>query len=121
MYGVPSDLPLKPFVGHAFNQVAIGRFQTQLHCAGVGSIFVEGRWELRDATGTRIDGHIDHEKRESYRLHAILDVPIAGYEIDPPRSFAIVFENGLRMSVLDDDPGHEVFSIHLDGHPVLYV
>ena len=47
MYGVPADLPVNVFVGKEFNQIGLGRFQIQFHCSGTGSIFVEGRWELR--------------------------------------------------------------------------
>lgn len=121
MYGVPADLPLQPFVGLEFNQVALGRYQTQFHCAGAGSIFVEGRWELRTAAGEIVDAKVDHHKRDVYRLHTIIDVSVAAFEIDPPRSFTIVFQNGHRLSVFDDDPQHEAFSIHVDGQPPIYV
>jgi hypothetical protein len=121
MYGVPADLPLKPFVGLEFNQVALGRYQTQFHCAGAGSIDVEGRWELRTAAGEIVDAQVDHSKRDAYRLHPIIDIPITAFELDPPRSFTIVFEDGQRLSVFDDDPRYEAFSIHLDGQPSVYV
>ena len=121
MYGVPADLPLKPFVGLEFNQVALGRYQTQFHCAGAGSIFVEGRWELRTAVGEIVDAETDHDKRDAYRLHKIIDVTIAAFEVDPPRSFTIVFQDGHRLTVFDDDPQYEAFSIHLDGQPPMYV
>jgi hypothetical protein len=121
MYGVPSDLPLKAFVGGELNQIALGRFQTQLHCSGTGSIYVEGRWELRGADGSLVDGWIEHEKRDAYRLHTIIDVPIVGFEIDPPRSFTILFESGHRLTVFDESPQYEAFSIHLEGQPPIYV
>lgn len=121
MHGVPADLPLEPFVGLEFNQIALGRYQTQLHCAGAGSIFVEGRWELRAAAGDLVDSQVDHEKRDAYRLHTIIDVPIVGYEIDPPRSFTIVFKDGHRLSVFDENPQYEAFSIHIDGESPVYV
>jgi hypothetical protein len=121
MHGVPDTLPLKPFVGLEFNQIALGRYQTQFHCAGAGSIHVEGRWELRSVDGTLVDASTEHEKREAYRLHTVLDVPISGFQLDPPRSFTIVFENGYRLCVFDEDPQHEAFSIHLDGRPSMFV
>jgi hypothetical protein len=121
MHGIPADLPLRSFVGLEINMVGLGRFQTQFHCAGAGSIFVEGRWELRDAAGSVIDCQQDHDSRAAYRIHEILDVPIVRYEVDPPRSFTIVFENDLRLSVFDDSPQYESFSIHLDGQPSMYV
>jgi hypothetical protein len=121
MHGISPDFPLKPFVGLEFNQVALGRFQTQFHCAGAGSIRVEGRWELRNGAGSVIDCRAEHDKRDVYRVHAIIDVPIIRFEIDPPRSFTIVFENGLQLSVFDETPQYEAFSIHLDGQPPIYV
>jgi hypothetical protein len=121
MYGVPDTLPLKPFVGLEFNQIALGRYQTQFHCDGAGSISVEGRWELRKGDGTLVDASTPHSERAAYKLHAILDVPIVGYHLDPPRSFTLVFETGHRLSVFDEDPEHEAFSIEIDGRPSIHV
>lgn len=121
MYGIPADLPLSRFVGLEFNMVGLGCFQTQFHCAGAGTLFVEGRWELRDAAGALIDCRQEHDQRPTYRVHVVIDVPIVRYEIDPPRSFTLIFENDLRLSVFDDSPQYEAFSIHLDGEPPLYV
>src|SRR5712664_1102577 len=92
MYGVPTDLPVERFVGHELNQVCLGRFQVQFHCSGTGSIFVEGRWELRDKTGALLDSVREHSERLSYQIHRILDVPIERAAVDPPRSFALFFK-----------------------------
>ncbi len=121
MRGVPADLQLQPFVGREFNQVALGRFQTQFHSSGTGSIHVEGRWELRDATGNIVDSWVEHEKREAYRLHTIIDVLIVRFEVNAPRSFSIVFGTGHRLSVFDETPQYEAFSVHLDGQSSIYV
>jgi hypothetical protein len=67
MHGVPDTVPLKPFVGLEFNQIALGRYQTQFHCAGAGSIHLEGRWEFREADGTLVDASMEHEKRDAWR------------------------------------------------------
>ena len=121
MYGIPADLPIRVFVGQKLNQVCLGRFQIQLHCSGTGSISVEGRWELRDDAGQMVDREEDHEQRRSYRIHRVIDVPVARFSIDPPRSFTLFFENGLALSVFDDSEKYESFSIHLDGKPSLHV
>src|SRR5262245_28239061 len=115
MYGVTSDLPVKAFVGKEFNQIALGRFQVQFHSSGTGSIFVEGRWELRNSKGEVEDAWVEHATRQSFRLHTIIDVPIVSYELEPPRSFTFTFQNGLRLTVFDDTPQYESFSIHLNG------
>ena len=111
MYGVPSDLPLERFVGKELNQIALGRFDVQLQFASVGTISVCGNWELRDAAGALVDARRDHETRDCYRMHRVLDLPIARFEIDPPRSFTLVFEPAFRLTVFDDDERYEAFSI----------
>src|SRR5262245_25718646 len=121
MYGVPSDLPLKAFVGGEFNQIALGRFQTQFHSSGTGTISVEGRWELRGSGGDIIDAWTEPEQREADRLHSIIDVPVIRYAIDSPWSFTNACENGHRLTVFDDTPQYEAFAIHLDGQPSMYV
>ena len=121
MHGVPADLPLEPFVGREINQVCLGRFQIQLHCAGTGSLRVEGRWELRDRDGELVDDAREHEQRTCYKVHRLIDVAIERFSIDPPRSFTLYFENGLELTVFDDSDRYESFSIHLDGRGSEYV
>ncbi len=121
MYGVGVDLPLDHFVGQELNQIALGQFQVQLHFSGTGSIFVEGAWELRDPDGALVDRDREHADRDCYRIHRVIDVPVVRFEIDPPRSFTLVFESGFRLTVFDDTPQHEAFSIHIDGQPTVYV
>ena len=81
MYGVPPDLPIQPFVGQELNQICLGRFQTNLHFSGAGSISVEGRWELRAGVGDIVDRAQEHETRESYRIHRLIGVPVARFGI----------------------------------------
>jgi hypothetical protein len=121
MYGVPADLPIQPFVGRELNQICLGRFQTQLHFSGTGSISVEGRWELRDGAGDIVDRAEEHETRESYRIHRLIDAAVARFSIDAPRSFTLFFDNGLALTVFDDSEQYESFSINVDGEPPLYV
>jgi hypothetical protein len=121
MHGVPADLPIQAFVGHEANQICLGRFQIQLHFSGVGSIQMEGRWELRDAKGGLVDAAEEHTDRDSYHLHRILDVAVAAVKIDPPRSFTLQFSNDLSLTVFDDSEQYESFSIHLDGRGSIYV
>jgi hypothetical protein len=80
MYGVPVDLPLQPFVGQELSQIALGRFQTQLHFAGTGTISIEGQWELRDPNGALIDAETEHAQRDCYRIHRLIE---RGGEVGP--------------------------------------
>jgi hypothetical protein len=117
MYGVPENLPLEPFVGQELKQIALGRFQTQLHFSGRGSIFIEGRWELREPDGAIVDRSQDHDARDCYRIHRILDLPVSRFEIDAPASFTLIFTPGYRLTVFDDSPQYESFSVRLEGNP----
>lgn len=119
MHGVPADFPIQPFVGQELNQICLGRFQTQLLFSRTGSISVEGRWELRDGAGEIVDRAEEHETRESYRIHRLIDVAVTRFSIDSPRSFTLFFDNGL--AVFDDSEQYESFSINVDGQPPLYV
>jgi hypothetical protein len=118
MYGIPADLPLHRFVGHGLNQIALGRFQAQLHFAGAGSISVEGRWELRDPSGELIDRWEENATRDCYRIHRLLDLLVAGFEIDAPASFTLVFEPSYRLTIFDDTEQYESFSVHIDGSDI---
>ena len=55
MYGVPLDLDLSKFKAATLIQIAIGEHQVQFHFHPEGSISVEGRWELRNASGALVD------------------------------------------------------------------
>ena len=76
MYGVPADLDLTPFVGGFLTQIALGEYQLQFHFVGnhgvtVGSISVEGGWELRDSHSEVIDEAIENNARTEYRVHRL--------------------------------------------------
>ncbi len=121
MYGVPVDLPLQSFVGQEFSQICIGSFQVQLHCPDTGWISIEGKWELRDKSGEMIDVNQEHIERKSYQLHRIINVPVTGFVVDPPRSFTLFFETGLRLTVFDDSKQYESFVLYLEGGDILPV
>jgi hypothetical protein len=111
MHGVPPDLPLASFVGHECNQIALGVFQIQFHFAGAGSIFVESRWELRDAAESLVDGWCEHAGRDCYRVHKIIGVPVNKFCIDAPYSFTLYFESGHSLSVFDESEAYESFQL----------
>jgi len=114
MYGVPADLPVDRFVGDALFQVCIGLDGAHFVFGYAGSIAVEGKWELFDSVGTMIDHSVEHEQRESYRLHVILNAEVASARVDPPRSFSLTFSTGHRLVVYDDDPCYESFHVYPD-------
>jgi hypothetical protein len=115
VYGVPNDLPLERFVGQNLNQISLGRFQEQLRFSKGDLICVEGHWELRDAEGIVVDQKQEHERRECYRLHKILDLRVVGFDIDAPRSFSILFDSAYRLTVFDSSKEFESFQLYLKG------
>jgi hypothetical protein len=121
MYGVPKDLRLDRLVGKEFNLIGLGRFQTQFHVSGFVIISVEGRWEIRDSSQLIVDSDQEPEKRDTCRLHRIIDVPIRDFSIDAPRSFTLLFQSGDSLIIYDDSEQYESFSVHFQGEPSLYV
>jgi hypothetical protein len=119
MYGVPSNLPLQQFVGLELEQLALGLHQVQFRFHGSRSIHVEGRWQIFDSSGTIVDESIDeHElpsSRQQYKIHVILGSAVTGFRIDAPDSFSLVFSSGHTLTIYDDSPAYESFSIHPDG------
>ena len=114
MYGVPKDLPLQRFVGDALFQVCIGMDGVHFVFGRAGTISVAGRWELIDSSGAVVDHQCEHARRESYRLHVILNADVTAYHLDPPRSFSVTFGTGHQLVVYDDLPNYESFAIYPD-------
>jgi hypothetical protein len=111
MYGVPADLDLKFLHGALLIQVCLGQHQVQFHFHPVGSISVEGGWELRDATGEWMDGTTDGSDRPPCKSDRILGGRVVGTELSAPKSFSLKFEGGEVLRVFDDSEQFESFSI----------
>jgi len=111
MYGVPADLPVHRFVGDYLAQACIGMDGIHFHFGLSGTISVGGRWELVDGSGRMIDCACDHGERESYRVHALFNQDVIDSSVDPPHSFSLTFSSGHRLTVYDDTPQFESFSI----------
>lgn len=117
MYGVPTDLDLTYLHGATLIQVCLGEYQLQFHFHPRGSIYVEGRWELLDATGSRIDGWRDRFNRPrdasgpQYQVHRILGQKVIGTEVSAPESCAFRFEKNDVLRFFDDSEQYESFQI----------
>jgi len=118
MYGVPADLDLTFLKDAELTQICLGQYQVQLHFHPIGSISVEGRWELFNSTGLLIDQ--SHEgnrqgdesnRRLPYQLHLLLGQRVTGFEVSAPDWFAISFAGGESLRVHDDSRDYESFSI----------
>ena len=115
MYGVPPDLPIQRFVGDFLSQVCIGMDGVHFAFGSAGTISVGGCWELCDRSGRLVDAAQVHVDREAYRVHVIFNEEVTGYSIDPPHSFSLTFASGHRLTIYDDTPQYESFSIEPDG------
>ena len=120
MYGVPADLPLGMFENATLIQICLSEVQLQFHFQSVDyrwpgptgpEIAVTGDWELRDASGQIVDRDESNAEREAYRLHRLLGKQVVGTEIDPPRSFALKFEDGHVLRIFDSSEHYESFLI----------
>lgn len=121
MYGVPDNLLLERLIGREFNFIGLGSFQVQFHVSSLVAIHVEGRWELRDHSGSLVDFAQEPAERDSYRLHRIIDVRITRFALDAPRSFTLYFESGHSLAIYDDSEQYESFSVHFVGEPSFYI
>jgi hypothetical protein len=111
MYGVPADLELSRFKGAVLIQLCIGEFQVQFRFHPKGSISVEGKWELKDSTGTLVDGMKPNAQRDALYIHVLLGKGVDGFSLDAPRSFSLRFETGHILTVFDESREYESFSI----------
>jgi hypothetical protein len=114
VHGVPIDLDLSFLHGAELIQVCIGQYQLQFHFHPVGSVSVEGGWELRDATGAWIEGAARSDnrgERPPCHLHKLLGRRVAATEVRAPQWFALRFEGGDVLRVFDDSVQYESFSI----------
>jgi hypothetical protein len=112
MYGIPANLDLSKFRATTLSQICLGEYQIQFHFHPEGSIYVEGRWELRDLTGTLVDESTEmNAERDALRLHVILGKVVESYSISAPDSFALRFESGHSLTVFDSSKQYESFSI----------
>ena len=115
MHGVPANLDLAFLHGAELIQVCLGQSEVQFHFHPVGSISVEGTWELHDSAGGLIDRRHEGPNRPPYQLHQLLGQPVVGSEVSAPEWFALRFANGYVLYVVDDSPQYESFQIEPGG------
>src|SRR5262245_33510011 len=109
MYGVPADLDLGFLHGAELIQVCLGRYQLQFHFHPIGSISVEGEWELRDSADAMIDRRHDKPNEQPCHLPRLLGQQIVRFEVSAPDWFALQFARGEVLRVFDDSSNYESF------------
>jgi len=117
MHGVPADLDLSQFVGAELARIDLGQFILHFRFAAEASpvIAVEGHWELRAPDGGLLDRQIDPADRDAYRIHVLLGRTVVGTEVDPPASFALLFDAGHTLRIFDSSRLYESFAIEPPG------
>jgi len=112
MYGVPADLDLSRLENSVLIQLCIGQYQMQFHFHPSSLISVEGKWELRDASGTLLDGTERNLLRENaIDAHRLLGKRVSGASLDAARSISLCFEGGDLLTIYDDSTEYESFYI----------
>ena len=121
MYGVPPDLALDVLHGAEIVQLCVGEHQIILNFHPSGYISMEGHWELRDSSEHILDSAQEHSQRDSYRLHVILNRPITAHILNPPDSFALIFDTGHKLTIYDSSEHYESCAIHLPDQPMIII
>lgn len=112
MYGVPANLDLAFLHGSQLTQLCLGSFQIQLHFSPIGSISIEGSWELTDATGQLLDrASSDETSHPPQQLHHLLGHRVTGSQVAAPHWFSLEFDGGETLRIFDDSTEFESFSI----------
>jgi len=57
------------------------------------SISVERKWEVRDATGSLVDGIKPNAQRDGFYVHVLLGKRLDGFSLDPPQLLLVAFRN----------------------------
>ena len=109
MHGVSANLDLSFLHGAELEQVRLGLYQLQFHFHPVGSISVEGGWELFDVSGKVIDRRCEGPDRPAYQIHRLLGRRVVGSEVSAPSWFALRFDSGDTLRVFDDSDRYECF------------
>lgn len=120
MYGVPKGLPVQRFVGDSICQIRLGLHGIHFQFNEAGSINVDGGgWRIHDPFGMMVDESLADDAlpstRQQYRVHVILNADVTSFQIDAPDSFTLTFSSGHTLTIYDDSPVYESFSIQPDG------
>ena len=109
MYGVPANLDLAFLHGAELIQVCLGQYQVQFHFHPVGSLSVEGDWELIGKRGATLDRNEPAPRSRPFQLHKLLGQRVAGIQVTAPDWIALRFDNGLLLRVFDSSKEFESF------------
>jgi hypothetical protein len=106
MLGVPKDLDLSKFKGNFLSHVTVCQYQISFDFFEPAvSITAMGSWELKDASGNRVDGSDEspeYANRDACYCNRILGKVVKSVEIAPPHSISFHFESGHTLQIFDD-------------------
>ena len=117
MYGVPSSLDLRPFLGANLQRVDLGihiiHFRFGMEPAGC--ISVEGYWELISPDGAVLDRDQEAADRDCFRVHPIIGREVLDFRVSAPTYFSLTFDSGHVLRIYDRSPQYESFQIEPGG------
>ena len=116
MYKFPRDLDLSHLVGTELIEVAIGPYALQLKFEPTNHINIEGRWSLTSPSGAILDQGNQQEKKDSYRIHQLLQKKVVGFTVEDPSTLDVQFEGNWHLKIFDDSEKYESVSISPNIH-----
>lgn len=113
MYGLkPADIAHLSHLRHAeVVQVCVGQYDLQFNFHPNGNVSVQGRCELLDNAEQVIDVWENGRRSSIFRFFELLGQSVIEVAIDSPKSFNLLFSNGLLLRVVDDSEQYETFSV----------
>ena len=120
MYGILPDADLVFLRGKTISQIAIGQYDVQFGY-GDGAISVWSRFAYYDSR-TRIETVWSEGNPEAASpALRLVTATINGVKWSTNGTLELTFSNGDRLTIFDDDPQHEAYSISNGQNPLIVV
>ena len=117
MYRIAQSLDLGDIVGSEIQQIALGRYDVQLHFGSRTRIAVQSRATLLE--GGKIIAAWDEKKNwTTLEFQRLLNDPVEGYSVPDDRTLEISFKSGLVLRLHDDSDQFESMQIYPLGDVV---
>jgi hypothetical protein len=116
VYGIPASLDLSFLTNKELIQVAVGQFQVQFHFMENIAINVENMFVYHSADGMTI-------WRPNELAAAAAPLKLVGRSVakvwTDPKTLWLEFDNGDKLSIVDDSHEHESFTVTRPGQTIV--
>lgn len=109
-----NDLPLQRFVGDSICRIETGFRDVEFHFHRAGRIALKGaHWQIRDTFGVIVDESIQSlpSAPQRGRAHVLLNSKMVSFDIDAKKSFSLLFFNGHKLTIYNDEAQDQAFLI----------